>query len=249
MSGAQALQLTEDVEYLLNNVQYISAERCKRSFVRFVQEFWSEVELNSMSSRNGFDMMLALTEEATFQVSNAIEEFLFNGSFTMATGLTAYGYTVWPDRNHYTITDWASATPDAIVKEVIAMVDVLYNQNHYGPFKLYIPKDYAALMSYDYLTETSAYPVVGTIRDRLLQIEGLSEISVSRKLADNNIVIVEMSPRTIQVIQGLPMTVLDWEPPNSPNWRHLYKVMACMVPLLRSDYEGQNGICHGDLNP
>jgi len=220
------------------------------------KEFWVEVNLNSTASRNGFDLMMALTEAASFQIANELEEFLFNGLFELDANLKAYGYTKWPDRNIFDtaagFVDWKTLIdpviqyrPDLVLKQLVDMVEVLFLQNHYGPYKLYIPKEYSYILSMDYTTGTTEQPVVGTIRDRLMMIEGLSSISVSRKLADNNILLVELTPSSVQIVNGIPLTVMDWEPPNSPNWRHEYKAMACMVPLFKSDYNGQNGILHG----
>lgn len=221
------------------------------------KEFWEEKFANTAASRNRFDLMMQLVDAASFSVANDLEEFLFNGEFSPAAGLAAYGYTKWPERNQYTDTlpvgapihfsDWKTAAHEDILKQVVEMVDILYDQNHYGPYKLYIPRQYAYIMSLDYTTGSNEYPTVGTVKQRLLQVEGVSEIEVSRKLADNNVLMVEMSPRSVKIVNGIPMTVMDWEPPNSPNWDHLYKAMACMVPLFISDYNGNNGILHAHL--
>ena len=181
------------------------------------------------------------------QLELFLEETLFNGSYT-AAGSTLYGYTTFPDRNTYTLAPgWATATPSEIFNDVNAMIDAAMGANHYGPFNLYIPRQYQVRLNEDYLVDTSSYPTVGSIQERLLQIPGLQSIRVSRNLANDNVVLVEMSSSTVQMINGLPMQVIDWEPANSPNWRHTWKVLTIMVPFIYSDYDGQCGVVHGSV--
>jgi len=218
------------------------------------KEFWHELFTDTAAKENSFNLLMQLTDAASFVVANDLEEFLFNGIFTPAAGLSAYGYTQWPERNEFTpasspvpFADWTTVTLENIVDQVKQMVEVLWYQNHDGPYKLYIPRKYKYLLDSDYTTGSNEYPLGITLRERILKIEGMSEIATARKLADDNVLLVEMSQRSLGLIQGLPMTVMDWEPPNTPNWKHMYKAMSCMVPLFKSDYEGQNGILHAHL--
>lgn len=209
-----------------------------------VKDFWLNTKQTSTANANGISLAQYATEEATFQVSNLLEETLFNGNF-VAAGSTVYGYTTFPARQTYTITDWTTAAPEDIFHEVNAMVHASMDANHFGPWILYIPWEYSLRLNEDYTTGAVPTPLAQTIQQRLLQINNLSAIRVSKHLATNNVVLVEMSQRTVRLINGIPMTAIDWEPPGSPNWNHNYKVIAMSVPLLISDYEGQCGIVHG----
>jgi len=196
--------------------------------------------------RENIPFRTTLIEESTRAVSRMLEETLFNGSYT-AAGQTLYGYTTFPDRNTDTISDWANVatTPEDIINEIIAMISLSVTANHYGPWNLYIPSGYRARFSEDYAVGT--YPTGLTIEQRALQIDGLNAIRTSRNLATNNVVLVEMNSTTVQMINGLPMQVIDWEPANSPNWRHTWKVLTIMVPFVYSDYDGQCGVVHGSV--
>jgi hypothetical protein len=119
--------------------------------------------------------------------------------------------------------------------------------NHMGPWVLYIPWQYQVRLNQDYTVETSGYPVSGSIQNRLSQLPGLEAIRVSKNLANDNVVLVEMNSSSVQLITGLPMSVQDWEPANSNNWKHLFKVLTISVPFLYSDYDGNCGIVHGSV--
>jgi hypothetical protein len=119
--------------------------------------------------------------------------------------------------------------------------------NHYGPWVLYIPWQYRVRLNEDYTVGTNDYPTGTSIESRLLQLPGLEEIKVSTNLANDNVLLVEMTSQTVQMINGMPMRVLAWEPTGTPNWSHKFKVMTIMVPFLMSDYKGQCGIVHGSV--
>lgn len=200
------------------------------------------------AARVGLPLRTQLVEEATRSVSRLLEATLFNGDYT-AAGSTIYGYTTFPDRNTGSLTaSWTTATSAQIFDDVNKMVNASMGDNHFGPWVLYIPWEYSIKLNEDYTTD-GTYPTVGSIRQRLMQIPGLEDIRVSKNLtgtggSGEEVVLVEMTSSTVQVINGMPLTVVDWEPAGSPNWSHTFKVMTISVPFLYSDYDGQCGIVH-----
>jgi len=214
------------------------------------KDFLVNTKQIAMAERVGLPLRTQLVAEATRAVSRTLEELLFNGEY-VAAGSTIYGYTKFPSRKTYTIPEsWTAATcyPNEIMRDVNEMVTKAFQANHFGPYVLYIPWEYQVRLNLDYTTgDASAYPVNGTIRDRLLQIAGLEDIRVSKNLAIDNVILAEMSSSTVQLITGMPMTVADWEPAGSPNWQHLFKVFTISVPFLMADYDGNCGIVHGSV--
>lgn len=209
------------------------------------KDFPMEKRQIESANRANIPFRTTLIEESTRAVSRTLEETLFNGSYT-AAGQTLYGYTTFPDRNTYSIAvSWTTATPEQIFDDLNAMVSLSMTANHYGPWNLYIPSAYYVRLNEDYIVGTT--PTGLSILQRLLQIPGVSSIKVSRNLAADNVTLVEMNSTTVQMINGLPMQVIDWEPANSPNWRHTWKVLTIMVPFVYSDYDGQCGIVHGSV--
>lgn len=215
-------------------------------FVTF-KDFWVDRRRMQSAARENISLYSQSVDEATRSVSRHLESMLFNGSYN-AAGSTAYGYTTFPDRQTHTIsTSWSTAEPDEILADVNAMISKSMQANHMGPWMLYIPWQYQVRLNQDYTVGTNDYPVSGSIQNRLMQLPGLDGIRVSSYLANDNVVLVEMNSSTVQLINGLPMSVQDWEPANSNNWKHLFKVLTIAVPFLYSDYDGQCGIVHGSV--
>ena len=218
---------------------------------------WKDFTLNTaqvaMANRAGLPLGFSLVEEATRSVARKLEENLFTAEIP-ANGATMYGYCTYPDRQTYTILEpWYDvlpadqATPEEIMNDVNNMMTLSMEQNHFGPWMLYIPWQYQARLNQDYLTTTNQYPGVGSIRSRLMQLPNLIDVRVGTYVPDDTVVLVEMSSSTVILINGMPIRALAWEPPGTPNWDHKFKVMTITVPLLISDYVHQCGIVHGSV--
>lgn len=212
------------------------------------KDFFVNTKKMAMAARVGLPLQTALVEEATRSVSRKLEENLFVGN-VRANGSTAYGYTTFPDRQTFTISDWANVatTPEVILGNLISMVSLSMQANHFGPWMLYIPWQYQAKLLEDYTVGAVPVSTNRSIRERLLEITGLEDIKTSQYLPNNNIVLVEMSSSTVQMINAMPMRAVQWEAPGSPNWEHKFKVLTIAVPFLMSDYKGQCGIVHGSV--
>lgn len=218
-----------------------------------VKDFWINTREVSMASSKGMGLISFATEEAVYKVTQELESNLFNADYRVG-GTTMYGYTTFPDRQLYTIpTAWTTPfvgggfSPDDILKDVVNMIDKAMQANHFGPYNLYIPTAYAPIMMLDYTIDVAIGTTGVSIEQRLLQLNNLNAVKVSPYLAANNVVLVEMSPRTVKLINGMPLTAVDWEPPGSPNWNHNFKAITMTVPLLISDYDGNCGIVHGSV--
>jgi hypothetical protein len=230
-----------------------------------VKDFWVNTKQVSMAATEGVALATYAAEEATYQVANLVEGNLFNGSYS-AAGSTLYGYMTFPDRKtHPMPLPWADpsgtltlASPSEIFSDINTMISIATDQNHFGPFMLYVPWRYMTRLNEDYLVADvggATAPSV-TIKDRLMMLTGLQGITASKFLPvidaiapvnpeTDNIMLVEMSPRTVKLLNGMTMTAIDWEPPGSPNWNHNFKVITMAVPMMLSDYDGNCGIIHG----
>jgi hypothetical protein len=207
------------------------------------------------SSRNRGDALDTTSlERATRRINEKLEEMLFTNT-TYSYGEKddygrnkIYSYLSFPDRSQYTIsTSWTSlsATSDQSIGEqvyddVASMKQQAINGNHYGPWILYIPRDYEVLMDRDYIDN---YPK--TLRQRLLEIGGLDEIKVVDKLPDDNVLLVEMSTSTVRWVEGVPITTVQWS--TEGQFVYKFKVMTIQFPQIRSDYNKQCGIVHGSV--
>jgi uncharacterized linocin/CFP29 family protein len=210
------------------------------------KDFTINTKQQSMASRIGLPLSLTLVSEATRSVARKLEENLFTGLIE-ANGATLYGYTTFPQRLEAEISDWSddvNIKPDQIMREINSMMSQSMENNHRGPWMLYIPWQYQVRLNEDYTTGAD-YPVAGSIRNRLRQLPNLIDIRIASFIPDGEVVLVEMTSDTITLINGMPMRALAWEPNGTPHWNHKFKVMAIAVPLCVADYKGQCGIVHG----
>lgn len=212
-----------------------------------VKDFPVNTKQVAMALRDGIPLQGILSEEALYRMMYKLEEHLFNGSYT-AGGATSYGYTTFPGRIEYTIpVTWTTQRPDLIFQDVSLMCQESRDINHFGPWVLYIPSQYAVAIDQDYTTGSSVYPVNGTLRERIMMLPEMRDIKISKNLANDNVVLVEMNPTTVKLIEGIEPTVVDWTMPAAPTWTHNFKAMAMQVPMFMADYDDNVAIVHGHL--
>ena len=178
------------------------------------------------------------------KVADLEENTLFNGynSFKFG-GYYIYGYTDYPSRNTYTIAvTWTSATGAQIITDVIAMKALALAEKRFGPFVMYIPSNYETVMDKDYKASGQS---LMTIRDRILRVGGIEGIKVSDKLSANNVVLVQMTADNVRIVDGLPLTTVEWSSQGQMVFH--FQVMTIAVPQMRTDQSGNSGIVHGSV--
>ena len=190
-----------------------------------------------------------MVERAGRKVNLLLEQMLFT-STTYAWGdaddrsrNSIYSYLNHPDRNLVTLStygawDASAATGATIVASVLAMKQASINAYHYGPWKLYIPTAYETVLDADYDTTTPGT----TIRERIMKIDGIQGIMVVDTLTAANVLLVQMTPDVVRLVQGMPMQNVEWD--SEGKFITNYKVMTIQVPQIRSDQAGNSGIVH-----
>lgn len=207
----------------------------------------------AVSRNTGTPIDATLAEAAGRRVAEQVEKTLI-GSVTGLTygnasdygqNPTVYGYTNYPDR--ITKTDMAASTGSngpTVLDNWLALRDLLYDNNFYGPFMAYVSNDYDRYL--DGLFST-AEPSAGSLRRRLLEIDGINGIKRLDYLdGPTTILLVQMTPDVARAVNGMDLTTVQWE--SKGGMQLNFKVMAIWVPQLRSDYEGQCGIAHGTIS-
>lgn len=213
-----------------------------------------DYELNeralAVSRRMGNPLDTTLAERAGRKVAEKLEEMLFTNT-TYSYGEaddrnrnTIYSYINHPDRNQVTLStygnwDDSGTTPTEIINSVRAMKQASINAYHYGPWVLYVPTAYETVLDDDYDTSGQS---TQTIRERILKIEGITDVKVIDKLPANNVVLVEMTTDVVRWINGLNIQNVEWS--TEGNMVHKYKVMTIQVPQIRSDQPGNSGVVH-----
>jgi len=155
---------------------------------------------------------------------------------------TIYSYMNHPDRVQATFQTngaWSnsSKTADNIREDVLHMKQQSIEQNHFGPWTLYIPTGYETILDRDYDNTRG-----NTIRERLMAIDGVNDIQVIDRLPADNVLFVEMSTQVVEWVNGLDIQNIEWT--SEGGWVHHYKVIAIQLPRIKSDQRGQSGIIH-----
>jgi len=181
----------------------------------------------------------AQAELSAFKVAEKMEKILFNGSSDYSFGGgTIYGYLDAPNKNSVSLTmDWndASKTGELILADVLAMKQASITARHFGPWILYVPVAYETKLDNEFKTYG-----VKTIRQRLLEIDGIQDVKVSDHMTAAHVALVQMTPDTVRMVTGLPVTTVEWQ--SEGNMLFHFKVMTIMVPQVRADQNSRSGI-------
>lgn len=195
-------------------------------------------------SRNGnLPLDTTAATMASRKVAEEVEKMVVGigaGAGYSFGGYTVHGYTEFPDRLTYEITDPTSVgwEPSDLIKEIIGMRKAAEDVGFYGPFKMYTTSDWSAVFDEDFKANGNQ-----TTRDRIKALDNIGSIQTLDYLSGYQILLVQMTPDVARAIVGMDFTTLQWEQHGGMEVR--LKVMAIMVPQLRADFYKGTGIVHG----
>lgn len=202
------------------------------------KDFQINIRQLHSTRRLGVPLDVTQAELSSRIVSEKIETMLFQGATVLGSNLTIYGYTTALNRATGSVThDWNTATGAQIVTDILAMIQAAYNNNMYGPYMLYVPLTVFTAMGADYKAFGDA-----TVLDRLLAIPGIVGIAASKDLTASNVILVQMTSDVVDLVDGMQPTTVQWETQGGMITN--FKVMAIIVPRMKSDYVAQSGIVH-----
>lgn len=156
---------------------------------------------------------------------------------------TEYGLTSFPARNTKTdLTTPTGSNPEAVMTDVLEMIDQLNDDGFYGPFILYHSTGYTRYLSDDYF-RSGGTSATRTLRERLMAIEGLVDIRRLNFLTSGfQLILVQMDREWIEAVNGMDVTTIMWE--SQGGARKNFRVMCIHVPVFKSDYSGNAPIVH-----
>lgn len=195
------------------------------------------------SRRMGQGVDATGAETATRLVAERSESILFNGFSITTGGYTLYGYTNHPDRGTVTISDWSlpATTGKTIVEETLELISASEAKKHYGPFMLYVGPNFWSKLKEDYSDNKGD----NTIYDRLRALSQIMDVKVSDQLADDNVVLVQMTSDVIDLAVAQDVMSVQWE--SGDTMQANYAVMAAWAPRIKPDFNGEVGIIHGTV--
>lgn len=217
-----------------------------------IDGFELDIRTLRMSQRIGMPLDTNLIAQCTRSVNEGLEDAAINGATTLdgqdlvVAGYSAPGLLNAPNANTQTLTAAAwDATPDGAVifAEVQAMIAKLVADFKFGPYNLYLPTTVGAFLEADF----KAFGAM-SIRQRLEQMvnggRGLN-IRTADMMPVNKAALVQMTTDVVDIVDGQRPTVIPWTSLDGFTIHNL--VMAIMIPRVRSDYNGNSGICIGTI--
>jgi hypothetical protein len=210
-------------------------------------DFWYSSRRLAVSRNTGTPLDTTMGEAAGRRVAEQIEKTLI-GTIAGATygvaasysnAPTVFGYATHPDRLLKTDVTTPDGTNGATtVTDVLAMIAQAAAAHYYGPFMLYHSTDWDKWLDDDYRATDSR-----TLRQRLRQIDSIVDVRRLDFLTNTyTFLMVQMTSDVARAINGMDITTVQWE--TSGGMRVNFKVMAIMVPQIRSDFNGNTGIVH-----
>ena len=200
------------------------------------------------ASRNlGNPLDTTMVERSARRILEKQENMLFT-DVTFAFGETddrvrnkIYSYVNFPDRNVVNLSipwDHSAITSAGILQDVLEMKKAMRAAYYFGDCMLYIPDEYETVLDDDYDTVTPGT----TVRERIMKIDGIKGIKVIDTLATDNVLLVQMTPDVVRLVQGMGLQNVEWN--SEGGMVTNYKVMMISVPQIRSDQNGKCGIVH-----
>lgn len=209
--------------------------------------FTMSSRVNAVGSNRGTPLRVTRAEQAGRRVAETIEQTLIGSITGVQYGTTSlygrtpkvYGYTNFPDR----VTKTDMTAPDGtngttVLNEWLEVIDLLKDVNFYGPFAVYVSRDYDQYLDGEFKTNSDK-----SLRTRLLEVESISSIkSLDYLTTAASVLFVQLSSEVVEAINAMPITVVQWETKGGMQLN--FKVMAIQVPKIIADASGNCGIAH-----
>lgn len=197
---------------------------------------------------------ISAVAEASERVAEKVEQMALGVDPEFASGGGAvYGVCNYPKRLSRMFTNpWnADGTrdtkwnPGILQREILESRRALNDHRHYGPFAIYHSPDFDEILDDDYNLNFNGLSTALTLRERLLKVDQIQSIKTSEFLPYGTFVMVEMSPSTIQAVNGMDITTIQWQ--TEGGFEIHFKVMCILLPRMKSDFNGNCGVLHAHL--
>lgn len=194
------------------------------------------------SRERGEPLDTTAAETAARKVRDKLQDLLTNG--VASGGPTGGGIPgITSAANRITVAldyHWDTANAD-IIGDVQAMLDAAYAKNLFGPFVLYVPKNYWAVIQGDY----SAQKGDRTYMERILAFADIEEVRPNDSLANDNVTLVQMTRDVMDLSEAQSVTTVQWEKnPFVTNFRVLTVAGPHIKSIETDGGETVNGIVH-----
>lgn len=201
-----------------------------------------DVQVSKRGGATGIDTYWI--EDATYEVTLAIEETVAGSRTFSYQGFPMHGLTNFAPRNTQVLTAPDGTNNALVVTEIGQMIDKLDDDGFSGPYDIWFSSNYRPWMIKDFSTAKGD----NTLLDRIKDIPGIETIQMDRRFNNSTkyvIVITHRGRRTGRIVQGLAGRPRVIRALSHMGFEEHYKVIAMKQLQLWSDKEGNNGVCHG----
>lgn len=200
---------------------------------------WRQVEA---ARSEGFNLDPAARANAMFKVAEELELQTLNGDSTIVVnGSQLFGLRNHPNRNTRTTGQNLSAcTGVQWLAEVNATLALLHADNFFAPATLYVSW---ANWRYATATDYSTSYAGKTIAQRILEDSGVAAVVPASRVPANEIIAVVKDRRTVQVLNGMPMTTRAQFRAN-PEDEYNFVTMAAAALEVKFDAAAKCGLAH-----
>jgi hypothetical protein len=219
-------------------------------------DFWFSEREIAVSRNTGRPLDTTMAKVMARRIAELVEKTVIGVEAGLAYGPTSvsdtrytgtskiYGYTNFPYRVTKTDLNTPTGTnPDAVMTDVLEMVQTMQDNGFNGPWILYHSTAYSRYLNDDYFRSGST-SAVRSVRERIMEIEGIQDIRRLNYLTSGyQMILVQMTPEVAQAIDGMGITTIQWD--SRGGFQKNFKIMAIQEPLLRAPYNGVTGIIHG----
>ena len=205
------------------------------------KEFSLEAREIAIARKTGQRLPVHMLEYCGRKVAEAAERLVLGtwGSYTYG-GQSLFGLTNFPGRNigaflNPTVGGW---NPSMLYNSVLQMIQAAHDDFQYGPYNLFYSPALMRFMLQDYTANYAGPNVLG----KLQQIPGIANIQQLDYLTGNQLLLVQRDQMTASVLMGMDLRTVQWSTDGGETIN--FRVMAMMVPLMRTDQLGRSGIVH-----
>lgn len=199
---------------------------------------WRQLEA---SRTRGEPLDVTAAAAATRRVRDKMQDLFVNGFGQGPDSNTIPGLVNAANRQIVTLsTDW-DLSGATIIDDVLRMLEAAYAVNLFGPFFLYVPKNYWAVLQEDYSTQKGDR----TFIQRILAFEDVEAVRPLDTLADDNVVMVQMTEDVLDLSEAQSITTVQWD--KNP-FVTIFRVLAVGGPHIKSMEVAGGTTVHGIIH-
>lgn len=207
---------------------------------------WRQLEA---SRTRGEALDVTAAALAARKVAEKIQDLVANGfgsgpgsnPTVGSEGQTIPGLLTAANRLTQSISDWDAASP-TIIADVVNMLKTAYAANLFGPFMLYVSKNYWAQIQDDYSTAKGDR----TFLERIRAFEDIDDVRPLDAFPNDKVVLVQMTEDVWDLTEAQSVTTVQWEKnPFVMNFRVLFVGGPHIKKLERQGGSTIHGIVEG----